>query len=305
MNQHQQSSGNLVADKRADFAHHYALQKKYSIAADIMAQALDMTPNWAAGWFRLGEYYEKINAKKSALESYRQTLRFSAHDYLGAGLKIAYLECVTSDIAPLAYTEALFDDYAERFDCALLDRLQYKVPKLLAALLRSCCNDRQFNLALDLGCGTGLMAAELRAQIRHLTGVDLSAVMLTKAKGKQLYDALIKSDLVDALKQKSDINLVMAADVFMYIPNLEPVFTAVAQALVPNGLFLFSIEKHDGNEPWALLESMRHAHTKNYVEALLRQSGFVTLKHSSATIRMDAGHAVAGLLYCVQRLKSA
>lgn len=301
MNHTTQSSGNLVADKRADYAQALADDNDYRAAADLIVQALKLSPQWAAGWFRLGSYHEKLGDVPHALAAYRETLKFARDDRFGAALKISFLDGTVSRASPLAYTEALFDEYAERFDKALVDRLAYKVPKLLATMLEANCGGTFFQSALDLGCGTGLMGAEVVSKVSWLTGVDLSAAMLESARAKSLYHTLFKADITAFLRTTEPMDLIMAADVFMYLPNLEPVFGLVTDALHPLGLFLFSVEKAEGDAPWQLLESMRHAHRADYVEALLDRVALTTLDKKEAVIRMDGGKPITGLLYLAQK----
>ena len=55
-------------------------------------------------------------------------------------------------------------------------------PALIIDALNAVAPGRRFASALDLGCGTGLMGEALRERIDHLTGVDLSAAMIAKAR---------------------------------------------------------------------------------------------------------------------------
>jgi predicted TPR repeat methyltransferase len=50
-------------------------------------------------------------------------------------------------------------------------------------------------VALDAGCGTGLCGPLLRPYASELTGVDLSAGMLDRARPRQVYDHLEKGEL--------------------------------------------------------------------------------------------------------------
>ena len=58
---------------------------------------------------------------------------------------------------------------------------------------------------MDLGCGTGLFGIEIRQFCEHLEGVDLSEKMLDKAKEKNIYNNLIKQDILDYLSNE-DLN---------------------------------------------------------------------------------------------------
>ena len=52
----QLSSGDLVADRRAAYATSLADEKDFVAAAELMEQALELAPDWAAGWCLLGDY---------------------------------------------------------------------------------------------------------------------------------------------------------------------------------------------------------------------------------------------------------
>ncbi len=58
------------------------------------------------------------------------------------------------------------------------------------------------DVAIDLGCGTGLFGAEIRDRVAHLEGFDLSVNMLAKAEEKSLYDLLAKADLRSILMDR-------------------------------------------------------------------------------------------------------
>ena len=95
---------------------------------------------------------------------------------------------------PQAYVARLFDDYAPRFDKHLTKNLGYRAPALIAEALSAVASGRRFASALDLGCGTGLMGEALRGRVDRLTGVDLSAAMIAKARERGVYDELVVGD---------------------------------------------------------------------------------------------------------------
>ncbi|TJV01793.1 MAG: SAM-dependent methyltransferase, partial [Mesorhizobium sp.] len=49
----QASSGYLTADRRADFAEMLLASGEPAQAAELLLGALELAPQWAAGWFRL------------------------------------------------------------------------------------------------------------------------------------------------------------------------------------------------------------------------------------------------------------
>src|SRR6185295_18689835 len=98
--------------------------------------------------------------------------------------------------------------------------LNYRAPRLLAAAL--VASGRRYAHALDLGCGTGLAAPELRPLADRMTGVDLSANMLAQARARGLYDTLLQADALEFLAAREDsFDLVLAADVFIYVGALD------------------------------------------------------------------------------------
>ncbi|GHD16572.1 methyltransferase domain-containing protein [Tianweitania populi] len=293
------SSGDFLADRRADYAEMLAEGSDWTAAAELMTGALEIAPNWAAGWFRLGELREKADDTAGAEQAWREALRLEPTDRFGATLKLALLGATPiPETPPADFVEALFDDYADRFDHALVDKLGYRVPELLEAALHAT-GRTHFDKAVDLGCGTGLMGERLRPLCGGLEGIDLSAEMLRKADARSVYDRLIKGDIAE-LDIAPSIDLVTAADVFMYVGTLEAVFAKVAAMLETSGLFAFSVEASDGDD-LVLRESRRYAHGRAYVERELARAGFVLVSLTEDTIRRDRGEAIRGLVVVAAR----
>ncbi|MBP2562021.1 putative TPR repeat methyltransferase [Neorhizobium galegae] len=300
------SSGDATADRRADYARMLAEGGDFAAAAELIEQALELTPGWAAGWFRLGEYRDKAGLGTAA-DAYRQTLALRPDDVFGARLKLALIGAEqTPDRPPSRYVEGLFDDYADRFDTALVGKLGYSVPGKLAALVMP---HGPFRNTADLGCGTGLFGAEIRGATERLEGFDLSLNMLARAQAKGLYDHLGQSDLSLASNESglfSDLaahraDLVSAADVLMYLGSLETVFPLVNDLLSPRGFFAFSVEDAGEGAGFVLRDSLRYAHSEAYIRTLLSRFGFDLLKVENTVIRMDAGKPIHGILFLSQK----
>ncbi|SMF42551.1 Predicted methyltransferase, contains TPR repeat [Xaviernesmea oryzae] len=297
------SSGDVIADRRADYARMLAEGGDFAAAAELMEQALEIAPSWAAGWFRLGEYREKARFE-TAVDAYRRTLDLAPDDVFGARLKLALLGAEeVPDQPPSRYVEGLFDDYADRFDAALVEKLDYSVPGKLAALVAPY---GPFTNTVDLGCGTGLFGAEIRDRTGRLEGFDLSLNMLAKAEAKGLYDHLGQSDLSLSMEEsglfstglaRQRADLVSAADVLMYLGSLETVFPLVPELLAPAGLFAFSVEDAGEGATFLLRDSLRYAHSEAYIRALLARYGLDLLDVRRTVIRLDAGKPVHGILF--------
>lgn len=295
------SSGNLVADRRADYARMLGESGDFQAAADVMRQALELVPDWAAGWFQAGGYFEKAGNSESAINAFDQVLLASPEDQFGARLKLAYLRGQPIALPQTAYVEALFDDYAAKFDKSLVEKLGYRVPALLSDMIECNSPSRIFEHCVDLGCGTGLMVQALGSKSTRNTGIDLSSAMLAKANEKKLYAKLIKSDLVEGMIAAGQADLIVAADVFMYLGSLKPVTAAVGSHLSQDGLFAFSVELCETESDYKLRASLRHAHSKNYVLACLELVGLTPLELRAETIRMDGTNAIEGLLVVAGR----
>jgi predicted TPR repeat methyltransferase len=301
----QLSSGDLLADRRASYAEMLLEGGDAHAAAGLMRDALALVPDWGAGWFRLGEILEVAGRGTEAEEAWREALRLDPRDRMGAALKLGLTASTSGIVAPpSAFVETLFDQYAGEFDAALVERLGYRVPELLQEAL-SAAGRTAFAHAVDLGCGTGLMGERLRGAASFLEGYDISAGMLKEAEAKRIYDRLERQDLqlLPALSPIAD--LVTAADVFMYIGELERLFCRVAELLLPGGHFAFSVELNEGPEELVLRPSRRYAHSKAYVERLLAEKAFALVSLTTATIRMDRGEPVMGLIVVAKRLEAA
>lgn len=300
------SSGDVIADRRAGYAKMLAESGDHAAAADLMDQALDIVPGWAAGWDMRGSYAEKSGDVAGAISAWRHVEALDDAGVFGAGLKLAaHGAGRAADGTAVSYVEALFDQYAPQFEQSLVERLGYRVPQMLDDLVNqemAKLGIGGFARALDLGCGTGLMGRQLRAKVAFLEGLDVSAAMIAETARKGIYDRLHKAELVAALATRhSDADLVTAADVFIYCGALPPVLAALVPALQPGGLLAFSLEAHDGPEPLFLRPSLRYAHGIEATREALVVAGLEILRFETATLRQDRGAPISGMLIVARR----
>ncbi|MCZ3375698.1 methyltransferase domain-containing protein [Rhizobium sp. AG207R] len=308
----QLSSGDVIADRRADYAKMLAESGEPASAAELMEQALELVPRWAAGWFTLATYREKAGDASGAIAALNEVLMLDQGDVFGARLKLAVLGGAdVPDRPPSLYVERLFDDYADRFETSLVEKLGYSVPGKLAGLIAETAGiPKHFRLAIDLGCGTGLLGPEIRARVDRLEGYDLSKGMLAKAAEKNVYDHLGQADL--ALEpelsgifggefEAGRADLITAADVLMYLGDLHGV-TAIVQKLSADGaIFAFSVEDAQQADGYVLRDSLRFAHSEAYVSRILAAYGFTALDLTRSIIRMDGGKPVHGILFITRK----
>src|ERR1700674_3631525 len=148
------SSGDMIADRRFDFARDLQLKGDLVAAADLLLQAVELAPGFASAWFTLGEIRERLGARNAAIEAFRKAEVADPEDRHGAGLRLMLLGAGPLSAMPAAYVRALFDQYAPKFEAALVDDLGYRGPALLfKAVLAYCASVRKgafFMRAIDL-----------------------------------------------------------------------------------------------------------------------------------------------------------
>ena len=195
------SSGDLVADRRYQWALDYLKRGDAAAAADILAQVVESAPGFATAWFALAVIRERLGDRDGAIAAFRAARDADREDYHGARLHLARLGAGEATPAMTAvYVRRLFDQHAPEFDQALVERLDYRGPELLLGAVRAVAGTTpRFGSVLDLGCGTGLAGAAFRPFCDWLVGVDISPGMIEQARGKGLYDRLVVGDLLEFL----------------------------------------------------------------------------------------------------------
>jgi predicted TPR repeat methyltransferase len=298
------SSGDVVIDRRFEWARESLAAGDEAGAADLFEQVLELAPGYAPAWFLLGEAREKLGTREGAIAAFRKALEHDPADRQGAILRLIRLGAQASGAMPLGYVQALYDGYAPRFEQSLLGGLGYRAPDLLLRAVRAHAGERRFATMLDLGCGTGLAGVAFRTSCDGLVGVELSSAMLAKARAKGLYDRLIEADitafLANEAAQGARYELIVAADVLIYVDALTPLLTAATQVLAPSGLMAFDVETHDG-EGTILRDTLRYAHAAAQVCAALATAGLRLVSLESAVSRNEKGAPVPGLVVVAGR----
>jgi predicted TPR repeat methyltransferase len=89
---------------------------------------------------------------------------------------------------------------------------------------------------------------------------------------------------------------VSAADVLVYMGELEPFFAAARKALAPQGLLAFSVEAGEGDGYIQQLNG-RYRHAPRYVQRLAAENGFTIHAHEETVLRYEMKQAVPGALF--------
>jgi predicted TPR repeat methyltransferase len=278
----------------------YAAEGDLAAAADLYAQAVELSPQFASAWFALGEAREALGDAAGACAAFERAKVTDPDDRHGAALRLARLG--GGDPATQAlhgYVRTLFDQYAQRFDRALAD-LAYSAPEKLRGAVSK--HGLRFGTMLDLGCGTGLAGEAFRPHVDWLVGVDLSPKMIAEARKKGVYDRLAVGDVAEFLAEERErsAHLVIAADVFAYIADFANVCAAVARVLGDGGLFGFTVETHDG-EGAIIGPRMRYAHSADFVRDALAAAGLTQVELTHASSRTENRVPVPGLLVIARR----
>ena len=261
-------------------------------ALDCLDRVLALDAGLGHAWSLRGSLLKEAGRKDEAIAAFGEALAHGADPELNRYYLAGLQGGVTPAAAPRHYVEQLFDGYAGQFD-AHLQALNYRVPAVLAQGLP---HGRRFDAALDLGCGTGQCGPLLRPLTAALDGVDLSSNMLARAEELGMYRSLAQADVADHLAATPErYDLVVAADVFIYVGALDAVFAGVVRVLRPGGMFCFSLEEAAEGHDLLLQPSLRYAHSEGYLRALAGQHGFAVAKLARGTVREDQQVAIPGL----------
>jgi len=264
----------------------------------VVAQA----PHDLLGLGGLGTCLLSLKRKEEAAEVLQRALAIAPnHPSLLFHLAIAQGE--TPRAQPPEIPQALFDDYATRFDKHLVGELKYRVPKRVTEYVRSRHPELAINI-LDLGCGTGLLGVYLGRVNGSFIGVDVSAKMLAEAARHDIYTELRHADLMSALRQASpaSFDYVTANDVFVYVGDLSEVLPAARTALRADGALVFSCEAAEEAEGELVLRpTKRYAHSRSGVRRLCAEAGFAQCVIEDIDLRFDGGDKpIPGFIAFVQ-----
>jgi predicted TPR repeat methyltransferase len=276
--------------------------KRYDEAIAHYDKALSFKPCEASFFYQKSFTNIALNQYAIAVENLEDAIKykFSPEGYAEYMLSALRPENGLKPM-PKNYVAELFDGYANSFDKHLIDTLKYETPKNLLELLNPSINDK-FTI-LDLGCGTGLMGKLLKPYASKIVGVDLSKEMLSKAELTGAYDKLIEDDILEFLSKCNDkFDLVVSADVFIYIGELSGIFMGLADVLKTGGLFCFSVEKNDSIKFSLSPKTLRYSHSKEYIQKLASLHNFKIQNILERPIRQENHVDVDGHCFLLKKV---
>jgi predicted TPR repeat methyltransferase len=250
-------------------------------------------------------YYERGQLQEAAQTLAEWALREPGHPtaiHMAAAASQEKVPPRASD----AHVRNLFDAFAAGFDRNLQD-LKYQAPELVASALRASSSGAQavppFDAVLDAGCGTGLCGSLVRDLCRTLIGVDLSTKMLAHAQQRGCYDELQTAELGAFMRSRPRaFDAIVCADTLVYFGDLAEPLAAAQAALRERAPLVFTVEALLGKVAEHQLEiSGRYSHSDDYLQRVLRESGFDGTSIQSRTLREERGTGVAGYVVVARR----
>lgn len=324
----------LGAGSNLGILHRYTGELEKSEA--LLEKVVELAPTFSGSYINLAKTQMSLKKSHQALESYQKAITLDPQETafyslaIKASLASKQLDkaqkfinqlreinpenprlqhihaALSGNDVPLrasdAYVVAEFDAYAESFDSSLA-RLEYCAPELLNEQLNNIYQEKGNSLnVLDAGCGTGLAHNYLKPYAKKLVGMDISSKMLEKARNKKSYDKLLCQSLEVGISNYSDyFDLIVCLDTVIYFGDLKQLFSAIGKALSKKGHFIFTTERHKGNQNYKLCHHGRYEHSKDYLEHALSESSLEMKSIENRVIRKEFGENVEGWLVTARK----
>lgn len=288
-----------LMEAHANLVRLYSETERLDEAIQHARRVAELAPEEAKHPRALGMLLLRARRWTEAAESFRRALEMGVLDEAVIRHFLDAMEGRTPAVAPREYARGLFDEYSERFEEQLTKHLEYKTPVMLREAVDAVCGpERQFANAVDLGCGTGLSGEAFAGRVGRLTGIDVSPRMIELARAKGgCYTDLRCGDVVEELLASDDrFDLLIAADVLVYLGELAALFAAVRQRATPQAVFTFSTEL-SADADFILQPTVRYAHSERYVQLLAERHGFQVANMSKVQLRKNYEHWIEGNIW--------
>lgn len=274
--------------------------KRIDEAVEHYETCIRQQPEAPEYYNNLAHLYIQTGRTGEAAAMLRRFLELRPDDFSARHL-LNGLEGKTTERAPAKYVQELFDGYAEAFESHLVEKLDYHMPELIGTVVRHLLQPGTRLDILDLGCGTGLMGEVLRDVAGRLVGVDISPKMVDKTRAKGIYAEAHADDLLNFMHRSTtgSFDLVVAADVFVYLGDLQAIFREAFRLLRPGGWFAFTVEgTHPTSESndFVLDITGRYRHSDHYLQRLAREARLADTHFSREIIRTQYNQPVQGYL---------
>lgn len=123
-----------------------------------------------------------------------------------------------------------FDDFAEAYD-----RRDEVTGGFVTDWLEGVLAGRTGDTAIDLGCGTGNVAAKLAEHYRLVRAVDISGPMIELARHKHRHPG-ISFEQGDICQVTGQYDLVVSIMTLHHVPEVLPTLERISELVAPGGL---------------------------------------------------------------------
>ena len=282
----------------------------HPVLFECFQQVLKLLPSIPNGVHRLlADQQDSVGAFLK-VRSYLEKIKADLLDRDARSPEVKHLSAAihgqNTPMPPNGYVEELFDDYSERFESHLVEKLSYQVPTLIKSVVSNRYTSTELaTIIWDLGCGTGLLGPFLKSVSRCLIGVDISEKMLDRAKMKGVYDELFKADIVAFCNTTTleSPDLIVVADTLVYFGDLHPFFQAVSNQMNPSSELICTLETLEDETPegYQLMPSGRYCHHILGVHHIVEQYGLAIVNHGDVLLRQGGGSWVNGMLLVIMK----
>lgn len=135
--------------------------------------------------------------------------------------------------------------------------------------------------ALDVACGAGIVAVALAAQVRYVTGMDITPAVLERAEARAREAGVdnVRFEVGDATRlpyRDASFDLVTCTSAFHHLDRPERVMAEVARVLRPGGAFcamdITTLEVPSARTRHQVMEQLRDpSHTTNLTPSAWRR----------------------------------
>jgi cyclopropane fatty-acyl-phospholipid synthase-like methyltransferase len=197
-----------------------------------------------------------------------------------------------------------YDAAADRYEALEHDDRPWPRMRWLADLLALLDDDSR---VLEVGCGNGVPATRAIARRHRVTGIDLSAEQVARAR-RNVPNADVRQGDFMEVSLEGPFDAIAAFYVIDHLPRElhGAVFRRLRTLLRPSGHLLFTVEPEDepgGVRDWLGVPMFFSQYDAAETLALVREAGFDVVRHSVES-QLEGDHEVAYLWVLARRSES-
>lgn len=148
------------------------------------------------------------------------------------------------------YVKKVYDEMADEYEKDEYEEDAFFVNdyRVCNEVLKKICRTGTFNVAVDVGCGTGLQTFQIIESAKLVVGYDLSLGLLEKARKKKLsgkHDAvkILQADATKAPLKSGIADIVLSyGDVLSHIPDYGKAIAEMSRICKPGGIVTFQFD---------------------------------------------------------------